>query len=405
MQIKADMLRKGVNVLAVEFHRSPYFGSALEREDEGPSLWTTCGLVSLELRADGSVTPNVARPKGPQVWVESVMYRSTPTDWADPVEKLGPLSLVGCRQGVFTGKVVVGSESGLEGVKADIKELKSKDGKATIPASRIKVLYVVRDDQQYIPFWCIPTPPDGYWDTLRRVPPDKVDEVKFKSGKGAAAIQPVIVEIHVPADAAPGDYSGTLTVSAAGAKTLEVPVQLRVIDWKLPEPKDYVTHMGIIESPESVAMKYNVPLWSEEHWKLMETSFRLMGELGGKQVVLPLICRTNFGNAESLVRWMKDGDGYKFDFTNFDRYLDLAQKYQNMDVVCLYIWEPYTGRVTWTNKPPDSHPPRVTGWDPQTNHAEEIQVANFETPEGKKVWGRWSKRPSRTSRSAGWARR
>ena len=267
------------------------------------------------------------------------------------------------------------------------------------------MLYVVRDDQQYIPFWCIPTPPDGYWDTLLQVPPAKVDTVAFKSGKGAAAIQPVIVKIHVPADAAPGDYSGTLSVSAAGATTMEVPVQLRVIDWKLPETKDYVTHMGIIESPESVAMKYSVPLWSEEHWKLMETFFKLMGELGGKQVVLPLICRTNFGNAESLVRWIRDGDGYKFDFTNFDRYLDLAQKYQNMDVVCLYIWEPYTGRVTWSNKPPESHPPRVTGWDPKTNKAEEIQVANFETAEGKKLWGRWSKRPSSTSRNAGWARR
>ena len=94
--------------------------------------------------------------------------------------------------------------------------------------------------------------------------------------------------MRVPADAAPGVYEGKLSVS--GPKPTQVPIRLKVVDWKLPDPKDYVTHMGIIQSPETVAMKYKVPLWSEKHWKLIEKSFQHLGEIGNKVVVLPLIC-------------------------------------------------------------------------------------------------------------------
>ena len=45
-----------------------------------------------------------------------------------------------------------------------------------------------------------------------------------KSGGGA--VQPVWLSARVPADAAPGDYRGTMTVSAEGMKGVEVPVSL-----------------------------------------------------------------------------------------------------------------------------------------------------------------------------------
>ena len=54
-----------------------------------------------------------------------------------------------------------------------------------------------------------------------------------------------------------------------------------------------------------------------------------------------------FGNAESMVRWIReDQGGWTRDFSGFGRYLDLALKYTKPDVVCLY-WDLYCGRLEW----------------------------------------------------------
>lgn len=383
LELKPADLVKGVNVLALEFHRAPYFGNGLEKENGNHvSAWSTCGLVRLALRADAGVTANSARPKGVQIWPSSVLRRATPFDFADPLEKPAPLSIVGCRNGQFTGKVMITSDAALTGVKAAISDLAAKVGNTVIPAARAKVLYVLRDDTQLLDRRM----ENGFWDTLSETPPGQIEPAKIAGSKTpGGAIQPIIVKVAVPADAVPGDYAGKLTVTVNGAAT-DLPVRLRVVDFKLPDPMDYVTHMGIVESPESVALQYQVPLWSDEHFKLIEKSFQLLSELGNKYVAIPLIARTNFGNEQSMVRWVKDGDGYKYDFTVFDRYLDLAIKYQKMDVVCLYIWDRYTGSKTWVGIEPSTEP-IVTRWDPATSKAEDMKAPKFDSPEGDKAWG------------------
>ncbi len=130
-------------------------------------------------------------------------------------------------------------------------------------------------------------------------------------------------------------------MGAEGVKTRKVPVRLRVAGWKLPDSKDFVTHVGLIQSPESVAMKYKVKMWSEEHWRLLEESFELLGQVGTKTVYIPLRSRTYFGNEHSMVRWIKAADGsWKHDFSIAERYLDLAVKHLGkVPVVCLYCWD------------------------------------------------------------------
>jgi len=109
--------------------------------------------------------------------------------------------------------------------------------------------------------------------------------------------------------------------------------------------------------------------------------------------VMPIISRTNFGNQESMIRWVKDGDGYTYDFTIFDRYLDLAQKYQKVDVVCLYAFEQYAGSVTtsrghfeWTGGRKMGL--KVTLWDPTTGQCEDLEGPLYENAEAfRKFWG------------------
>jgi hypothetical protein len=345
--IPASHLRAGVNVLAIRIQRSPYLDKVLRQERLGyRTVWSTCGLVSLKLTAAAGTSPNLSRPGGVQVWCQPVARRSSPLDYADPHEKTGELRIVGCRNGRFTGKVVVASGSGLRGVTASVGDLKHAGGKGAIPAGKIEVFYTVRDDRMTSRY---KTPAGGFWDTLSEKPPASANPVALRKGGNAGAIQPVVIKVTVPADAAPGEYRGSLRID--GPVKTEVPIRLSVADWKLPDPRDYVTHMGLIQSPESVAMWYKVPLWSEKHWQLMEKSFELMSQVGNRYVWVPLIARTNFGNSESMIYWIKDpstnGSGqattYNHDFSVFDRYMDLAQKHTRPDVVCLQLWEMSSG--------------------------------------------------------------
>lgn len=56
--------------------------------------------------------------------------------------------------------------------------------------------------------------------------------------------QPLWVEVYVPKDAAPGEYSGAVTVSAAGQRPATVPVTLTVWDFALPEAPTLRTNFG-----------------------------------------------------------------------------------------------------------------------------------------------------------------
>jgi hypothetical protein len=288
--------------------------------------------------------------------------------------------MVGCRNGRFTGRVVVSSDGGLKGVRAAAGELKTADGKGLIPAAAVKVLYTSRDDRLTM---MKRAPEGGYWDPLGETP-----AAELPAFKTAGAFQAIWVKVAVPADAASGDYQGALTVSAEGLAPTAVPVRLKVFGWKLPDPRDYVTHLGLVQSPESVALCYQVPLWSEEHWKLMEKSFALMAEIGARNVYLPLITKTNFGNEQSMVRWIKDGDKYKHDFSIVDRYLDLAQKHLKPDVVCLYAWElrKYAFRLTPEEKAKTANPVRVSLLDPASGQVTEMEGPNYKTPEAPAFW-------------------
>jgi len=129
----------------------------------------------------------------------------------------------------------------------------------------------------------------------------------------------------------------------AGGEAAVVPVEVKVCSWKLPEPNKWVTFVDIMESPESVAMAYNVPMWSEAHFKLLAKSLTLLGKVGNKTCHVPLICETNMGNDESMVRWIKQADGsYKHDFSIMEKYLDAVEKHQGKPtVICFYVWDTY----------------------------------------------------------------
>jgi len=275
------------------------------------------------------VVPNPSRPEGLQVWnADPLQEISDRTGYGDPFSSLRPIRLVGTRNGACSGQVVVSSNGGLKGVTASVSDLTRTGGGGAVPREALQVRYGARAR--------VPGDEKGrlrelhYFDILADQPLRDTQ------------VQPIWVTVNIPADARPGEYRGTLTVRPGGEKPVEVPLRLTVCGWKLPDPGDFVTHVSLLQSPESVALKYKVPLWSRRHFELLEKSLALLGQVGNKVVYITVVRRTHFGNEHGMIRFRRAAGGrYEPDFSVFDKYLGLYAKHVGRPaVLCLYVWEP-----------------------------------------------------------------
>ncbi|MFH0982061.1 MAG: glycoside hydrolase domain-containing protein [Planctomycetota bacterium] len=297
VKIPAAKLRKGANVIAVEVHRAPVseiMFTSKWNDNRNYVMWDHigCGKAVLTAPAGSSVVPNAGRPTGIQVWTQPVVTEVRNTDFGDPPGPPRPVEIRGARNGAFSGQIVAGSDAAIKGLKVTVTNLKgARDG--SLPASAIQVRYAVLRGET-----------EAYGSVLRRFdgleekPPEEVATDKAVGG----SVQPVWITVRVPRDAAGGRYEGKAVVSADGVKPVEVPITLNVADWALPDPKDYATFIGLIQSPESLALQYTVDRWSEAHWKMIDRSFELLGRIGTKDVYIPIRARTYFGNEHSISR-------------------------------------------------------------------------------------------------------
>ncbi len=372
--IPTAALRKGLNVLAISVHRSDFQPAALGWWKSGgyvsgrPEQWAPIGISDARLLAVGAgVEPNTARARGVQLWNLDIHDRFNGTSLAEPAgAPLEPVTIVGAKNGVFSGALAVTSDSALKNVKTMVSDLAGPGG-TKIPASAIQVRGVLycANNRQY--------------DMLAEPIPAEV------SGKGGAAL-PIWFTVRVPKDAVAGEYRGEIKVSADGLAGAPVacPLVLKVADWTVPEPRDWRTYNGMCQSPDTLAAFYKVPMWSEEHWKLIEKSFALMGGLGNKLVHVPLLAKTQLGNDEGMVRWVKkDGGGYDYDFTVFDRYMAIAGKHcPNLEFVVFHVWV----TAGWGASRKVDQELYVTCLDKASGKREPLRVPAYASEESRAFW-------------------
>ncbi|OPX22959.1 MAG: hypothetical protein B1H04_04285 [Planctomycetales bacterium 4484_123] len=347
VRIPARLLRKGVNVLAIELHRAPTAEVLLTgkpvRHSKNYCWWAMLAFEGLELTAPASstVVPNVARPAGLQLWNHPVTCSVQSGDYGETCEPVRPVSIIGVRNGTHSGQIVLGCDGPVKGLEVRVTELRPAGRGRPIPASAVKLRYGLLG--QVVEWGTGGRYPRGTrrFEGLTETPPRQLEPAKGQAG----VTLPIWLTVRVPKDATPGEYAGSVTVAAAGHRPLTVPVKLKVHAWTAPDPAEFTSHLGLVQSPESLAMKYKVPMWSQRHWKLIEQSFRLLGQVGDKVVFIPLLRQTHLGNEHSMVRWIRRTDGaFKHDFSIVERYVAVAARYlKRPPVVCLYIWEPYTG--------------------------------------------------------------
>lgn len=390
-RIPRETLVRGTNVLAIELHAAPI---SVSLGDRG---WSHLGVRAIRLtNADrGGAIPYGKAAAGPRVWnaapmetvadrparkipAESSVYassRAIPVKGlvaGNPFDPLNSLRIAAARNGTFAGQVVLTDPGGLRDVSAvlgPLTRIDSADG-AAIPAQAVQIRYAVQHEGAEFCDRLAPAPASG------------------------ARTQPVWILLRVPKEQAPGWYAGSLTLSANG-RTFQAPVQVLVDGFALPDPRQFRSLVGLIHSPDTVALKYGVEPWSDRHFQLMEKTLDLLGQLGNDVVHVPIILDTHVGCRTGMIRFVAAGDGVKPDFSALERYLDLYVKHgPPPQVLSLILWEPrFAVDVTETYQTEPrlttglkARPLRVTAYDPKTGAMTEMAAPRVGETGGEAFW-------------------
>ena len=336
------------------------------------------------------------------------------------MNELKPIGLAGTRNATVSGAVLLTYANGsIRNLKCTISDLTLVgDEKVKLPATIAEIRYPKLGDPQetWMPTYRFDCMMDKAPDEVAIVDPYQVHAPPEKGNKKPkfdqpTAMQPVWVTVHVPRDAAPGDYEAKLMIRAdkMAADPVVVPVQLKVAGWVAPDAKDFrVTNMGQ-SSPESLARHYNVTRWSDKHFELMGKSMALMAQVGSRQAIVDL-CIDFYGVGgvpETMVRWIRQSDGsYTHDYTVLDKYLDTVAKYMGkpklLRVNCWMEWA--RSRV---NPRPDEKAKwgpacRVSLLDPATGKIEPLDQPGADTTEFMKFWKPVLKEVRKKIEARGW---
>ena len=422
--VPRELLRKGVNVLAIESIPAPYDKAVNQagRPDFKPRnqvqsefgsshvlRWATIGVSDVRLTAAGDgLAANTGRPAGVRAWNNDVLALDYDTSIPDRCEPLRPVVITAARNGWFSGKFLVGSSTGIQGLKVTPGDL--QQGGAVIRAANVLVRFAAAGGNITDPAAPKGAVQLGY---LLESPPADVPASR------TGVVVPVWITVRVPKAAAPGVYSGRLTVELEGSRPIVVPLTLDVTGWTLPDTQDYCTWVELIESPDTLVQEYKLDFWSDRHFEMIARAMDFMGEMGSRMVYVPLICYTNFGNEQSMVRWIKKSDSdYEWDFSIMERYLDIAEKHLGRPKIVVFnVWDSYVIPGTdyfndaWWNRLTEDQrkndfflvlkrrgdavratqakygiSPAVSVLDPATGKIEPQHCYAYTDPRGKAVW-------------------
>jgi hypothetical protein len=179
-----------------------------------------------------------------------------------------------------------------------------------------------------------------------------------------------------------------LSIAATGEKPVVVPLQVKVADWTLPDPQDRRTLVEILQSPDTLAAEYNVPLWSDRHWELIAESLRHLSDSGSRTVFIPLIAETNFGHEQTMVRWIRKGDSqYEYDFSIMEKYLGAVEKNLGKPtIVVFYVWDTYMPLAGRWQAKGEAQGPVVTAWDPAAGKAQRLVLPQYTEAGSEALW-------------------
>ncbi|MCG8502703.1 MAG: DUF4091 domain-containing protein [Firmicutes bacterium] len=158
--------------------------------------------------------------------------------------------------------------------------------------------------------------------------------------------QPVWIEIAIDKDVQPGIYRPEITVFGHHMFEDEKVVckksfEMNVRDVVLKDAKDYGFYLDLWQHNCNIARKYDVLLWSEKHFEIMEKYIKALADLGQKAISVVVseipwsgqnCCYNRLKPSNlfeySMVKVIKDEQGnWHYDFSALNRYIELCMAY------------------------------------------------------------------------------
>jgi len=201
-----------------------------------------------------------------------------------------------------------------------------------ITGSLAPYVHSVRDIYQVPVVKTVRAEIDGNY--LRTAPglfPDVLNPLQYggKISISPCALSAVWIEIRLPEDIWAGNYELKIEIDAEDYGKRENVFTLEVINAILPSEDIPLWH-GF--HADCLANYYRVPVWSDEHWRIVENFARVAVEYGTNIITLPIVTPpldTEIGGERTTVQLIditKNGDKYEFGFSNLKKWIDICDK-------------------------------------------------------------------------------
>lgn len=182
---------------------------------------------------------------------------------------------------------------------------------------------------------------DGY------LMPDRFETFERFDLPGKSA-RPVWLSFQIPAETKAGIYKGVIEViSEKRAQSLNISV--RVQNKTLPPPAEWKHLLDLWQNPWAVAWYNHVEPWSEEHKVLLKKHLQLYADAGGKYITTYAVhspwADNSFMIEGGMIEWIRQkNNSWKFDYSIFDGYVELAMKYGINKAITIYTPIPWGER-------------------------------------------------------------
>ena len=241
--------------------------------------------------------------------------------------------------------VILSKNTPINNVTVTVSDFTS--GSNTIANSNVKV-YFLKETSAYIgrgfSHGNIPEGPN-------EMVPDILDNVTSVN-ISANGVQPVWLKILVPADARPGLYKGTITIQGEnGLQPITLPYEFNVLDAK--QPTDNKFSLELWQYPYTTARYYNIKpedMFGPEHMAILKQELSEYIKAGGQSITTTIVedpwNHQTYDKYPSMVNWRRSKDAvFSFDFTNFDKYVQLALDLGINKQIKAFSMTPWENRV------------------------------------------------------------
>ncbi len=287
----------------------------------------------------------------PEIWnavtVADASFGSTDIRYPRSEPFAGTISeqqtLVGWKGEKVHAQIVVWTPAEIRNLSCTIAPFQGEQGVMEGIAQARFVKYVLSDDFN---------PKDPCGARLPGEPSHLEPDLLDPAAKLTVPVQttrPVWITVEIPADAAPGFYTAPVQLKGKNFSK-QLTLGLEVIDRTLPDPSQWVYHLDLWQHPASVARVEGVPVWSDEHFRRMEPTMKLLADAGQK-VITATLNKDPWNNQcydpyDDMIVWTKNPDGsWEYDFQVFDRWVEFMMDLGVRKMINCYSMIPWNNML------------------------------------------------------------